>query len=58
MVVMEAPYLDDETILKKLPNITPDEVAAILSAKDTASQSRFVRSDSPEEPTEPEDGDA
>jgi len=57
MVVMEAPYLDDETILKKLPNITPDEVAAILSAKDTASQSRFVRSDSPEEPTEPEDGD-
>ena len=57
MVVMEAPYLDDETILKKLPNITPDEVATILSAKDTASQSRFVRGDPPEEPTEPGDGD-
>lgn len=52
MVVMEAPYLDDETVLKKLPNITPDEVAAILAAKDTASQSRFGRNETPvEDPT-------
>lgn len=49
MVAMEAPYLDDETILKKLPNISPDEVTAILAAKDTASQSRFVRSTPPED---------
>jgi hypothetical protein len=34
MVVMEAPYLDDETILNKLPNISTDEVAAILEKKE------------------------
>ena len=56
MVVMEAPYLDDETILKKLPNITPDEVSAILAARDTASQSRFVRNEPPED-VETGDGD-
>lgn len=33
-VLMEAEYLDDETILRKLPNITPDEVAEILKRKD------------------------
>ena len=45
MVMMEANYLDDETILRKLPNISPDEVANILARKDTESQSRFVRED-------------
>ena len=45
MVMMEANYLDDETILRKLPNISPDEVANILSRKDAESQSRFVRED-------------
>lgn len=34
IVVEEAEYLDDETILRKLPNITPDEVAEILKRKD------------------------
>lgn len=34
MVVMEAEYLDDETILRKLPNITIDEVTEILKRKD------------------------
>ncbi len=34
MVMMEANYLDDETILSKLPNITPDEIAGILARKD------------------------
>ena len=30
MVVAEAQWLDQETILRKLPNIAPDEVQAIL----------------------------
>lgn len=30
MVVAEAQWLDQETVLKKLPNISPDEVQAIL----------------------------
>lgn len=34
IVVEEAEWLDDETILRKLPNITPDEVAEILKRKD------------------------
>lgn len=29
MLMLEAPYLDDETILKKMPNITPDEIEGI-----------------------------
>ena len=45
MVMMEANYLDDETILRKLPNISPDEVTNILARKDAESQSRFVRED-------------
>lgn len=45
MVMLEANYLDDETILRKLPNISPDEVANILARKDAGSQSRFVRGD-------------
>lgn len=34
MVMLEAEYLDDETILRKLPNITIDEVTEILKRKD------------------------
>ena len=34
MVVQEAQWLDEETILKKLPNISPDEVAEIIRRKD------------------------
>lgn len=30
MVLQEAPYLDHETVLRKLPNLTPDEVMAVL----------------------------
>lgn len=33
MVMLEADHFDDETILSKLPNITPDEVAHILARK-------------------------
>ena len=41
VVVMEADYLDDETILKKLPNITPDEVKEILTRKTAEDMDRF-----------------
>lgn len=34
MVMMEAEYLDDETVLRKLPNITIDEVSDILKRRD------------------------
>lgn len=38
MVMLAAQYLDDETILKKLPFITPDEVDNILLNKDEIDQ--------------------
>lgn len=43
MVISEAEYLDEETILKKLPNITPDEVAEILKRKDAEDKDRMAR---------------
>lgn len=33
MVMLEAPYLDDETILSKLPNISNEEVESIMKKK-------------------------
>lgn len=41
MIVMEAEWLDDETILKKLPNVTVDEVEKILEKKALEESSRF-----------------
>lgn len=35
MVALEANWLDEETILRKLPNITPDEIEQILFRKAT-----------------------
>lgn len=43
MVIAEAEYLDEETILNKLPNITPDEVQEILKRKDKEDQDRMAR---------------
>lgn len=40
-VILEAPYLDSETILKKLPNISDDEVQQILVAKDAEEVNRY-----------------
>lgn len=40
-VALEAEWLDDETILRKLPNITPDEVAEILERKQQEQQARM-----------------
>ena len=45
MVMLEAPYLDDETILSKLPNITPDEIPEIMDRKTNREQERFERTD-------------
>ena len=41
IVSMEAQWLDDETILQKLPNISVDEVASILQRKGIENQNRF-----------------
>lgn len=41
MVVQEAQWLDTATVLRKLPNIRPDEVAAILGAMDAEDMDRF-----------------
>lgn len=42
IVVEEAEWLDEETILRKLPNITPDEVAEILKRKDEEAADRMA----------------
>lgn len=41
MVMAAAEYLDDETILDKLPWITVDETAEILARRDAANAARF-----------------
>lgn len=41
IVMLEAPYLNDETILNKLPNISPDEVETILAEKAAEDSSRL-----------------
>ena len=41
VVMAEAQYLDDETVLRKLPNITPDEVAEILRRRDEEEAERL-----------------
>lgn len=53
MVVQEAQWLDTATILRKLPNVRPDEVAAILAAMDGEDMGRFGMTEPTEEPTEP-----
>ena len=41
MVLSASEYLDEETVLKKLPFITVDEVVDILKKKDAEDESRF-----------------
>ena len=41
MILSAAEYLDDETVLSKLPFITVDEIAEIMMRKDIESESRF-----------------
>lgn len=52
MVMMEAQYLDDETLLNKLPNITVDEIPEILERKGLENQNRFNIEDEEETVTE------
>lgn len=42
MLVMEAPYLDEQTVLSKLPNVTVDEVKEIIARKDAEDMDRFA----------------
>lgn len=41
MVMLAANYLDDETIIRKLPFITPDEVSGIMVRKNNTDQDDF-----------------
>ena len=41
MIMLAANYLDDETLLKKLPFITVDEVDGILARKGQSDQDTF-----------------
>lgn len=50
MVLSEAQYLDDETILRKLPNIDPEEAVAILERRDAEDMSRLMSIVPTEEP--------
>ena len=56
MILMAAQYLDDQTILEKLPWISVDEVEGILARKDEESAGRFEFPEEaePEEVEEPE----
>lgn len=42
LLIMEAPYLDSETLLDKFPNISPDEIEEIQRRKTIESASRYV----------------
>ena len=41
-VALEAQWLDEETILRKLPNVTPDEVAKILEKREAEAWGRMA----------------
>ena len=41
MVMSEAPSLDHETVLRKLPNISPNEVPAIKERLDAENEERM-----------------
>lgn len=49
MIMSVANYLDDETILSKLPFINVDEVMQILAKRDVEEQSRFEQDEDDEE---------
>lgn len=49
IVLAESEYLDEETVLNKLPNVTPDEVKEILKRKAREDMSRFGTIESEEE---------
>lgn len=52
MVLQAAQYLDEETVISKLPFITPDEIKAILRRKDAEDVDRMTRGEPSESPEE------
>lgn len=58
MLALEADWLDDETILSKLPNISPDEIETILRRRGSQEQSRFARDANNDRKEQTGDGDA
>ena len=53
MVLASSTYLDDETVLDKLPFITPDEKKKILERKDAEDLNRMTPSDPADPPEDP-----
>ena len=45
MLMLEATYLDRQTILENLPNIYIDKVPEIMARLDEETEGRFVRED-------------
>ena len=41
-MALEAQWLDEETVLRKLPNVTPDEVAKILEKREAEAWGRMA----------------
>lgn len=41
MLMLEAPYLDEQTIVRKMPNVTPEEANEILKRKDEEDMGRM-----------------
>jgi len=57
IVMMEAQYLDDETVLNKLPNISPEEVEEIMRKKEAEELDRVTGPEPPEDEDGPEEKD-
>lgn len=55
MVLQAAQYLDEETVVSKLPFITPDEIKTILRKKDAEDVDRMTRGEPTESPEEPQE---
>lgn len=53
MVLMAAQYLDDETLLNKLPWLTPEEVRDVLDRRDNTDMQRFGINDNTQPETTP-----
>lgn len=49
MVMLEAPYLDDETVLNKLPNISSEEVEQIMKKKTAEDLDRMIGDEPPDD---------
>ena len=49
MLVQEAAWLDEATILRKLPNLTPDEAQAVITANEDEDMARMGIAQQPQE---------